>query len=165
MSISDDIGRHVVAGKLVEFTPIDGRATLRPLFLLPEVSRCITQPWDERDAYELATVRSDLENFVTGGEVSATFKPTPNADLKRLKTKRKDVWEIRIQKPAKYRLFGFFAEQDVFVGFELWRRDDVDFEDDIEHAQKVWRQLFPHREPVIAESIHDYISEAVFLLR
>lgn len=116
-------------------------------------------------ANEMATVRADLENFVAGGHVTATFKPKPNTDLKRLRTKQNDVWEMRIQQPVKYRLFGFFAEQDVFVGMELWPRDEVNFEEDIEYAQNEWRNLFPHHQPLVSESINDYISEAVVLLR
>jgi hypothetical protein len=165
MSISDHIKQRVAEGRLVEVDPSSGSPTVRPLFVLPSVWQAIEEPQDAASAYEMATVRSDLEHFAMGGHVSATFKPKPNAFLKRLKTNRNDVWEIRIQRPARYRLFGFFADQDVFVGTEIWPRDDVDFDDDIEHARKVWLELFPHHQPLISERIHDYVSEAVVLLR
>ena len=150
---------------LCSSTPEIGSSTPRPVFLLPDVDQLVTGPWDENVADEMAAVRLDLENFTMGGHVSATFKRTPGADLKRLTTKARDVWEIRIQQPALYRLFGFFAEEDVFVGCDLCPRDYVHFDDDIPNARKAWAELFPHHAPLISENIHDYIHEAVVFLR
>lgn len=165
MSIPVEIKRRACETRLVQFRPELSSSTPRPLYLFPDVDELVTEPWEDDVAEELAAVRVDFENYTMGGQVTATFKPTPNADLKRLQTKAKDVWEIRIQSPALYRLFGFFAEQDVFIGFALWERDHVDFDRDIEDARKVWAELFPNNTPLVSENINDYISEAVVFLR
>lgn len=67
--------------------------------------------------------------------------------------------------PTAYRLLGFFADQDTFIGVELLPREALDFESEAKRANSKWVALFTAHEPVTSENINDYISEHVVYLQ
>lgn len=165
MSIGAEIRARIKEGRLAEFAPSPGIGRYRPVFLLPEVHSEIVsvKDADEDEVADMQFVRAELENFIGRFRVTVTFGRKPKTQFRRLsvkKGKKPKVWEIRIMDaPTPYRLLGFFADQDTFIGVELLPRESLDFEGEIKRANRKWANLFNAHEPVVSENIYDYISE------
>ena len=171
MSIRDEINARTAEGRIVEYEPLPPISIVRPVFLTANVSAQIYGPLDpdSDEAIEMSYVKADLDNFVGEGLIHITFSRGPkNANFRRLevkKRKRPKVWEMRTLDPSPgHRLYGFFADQDAFVGVDLVPRDLADFDEDIDRANATWVSLFGSYEPVISENINDYISQRVVRL-
>lgn len=147
MSIRDEMKARVREGRLVEYRPWASNSILRPAFLEADIGRQVLGPWqDNEDAARMPYVRADLETFVQGKPITAAFGRRARVNFRRLERDRRGrpkVWEMRtLAPPPGYRLFGFFAETDVFVGVELQPRDAVDFKFEINRAERAWGKPF-----------------------
>ncbi|NJO32435.1 MAG: hypothetical protein HC869_04200 [Rhodospirillales bacterium] len=171
MSIQDELKACVAKKRLVPFAPSPPISVYRPVFLVPSVNDQVVGPWDNRsdDSLSMPFVRADLEHFIMGAFVTAAFGRKPKAGFRRLSQKKRGipiVWEMRITaSKVQYRIIGMFPERDVFIGAEMWCRDLINFEEEIDKATSLWEGWFPGFSPVRSDNIHDYISENVVLLR
>lgn len=169
MSIADQVTRCCDSGTLVEFRPIAPISTLRPVYLVPEVCARIVGPWTTAEERSfMPQVQADLENFIEGGWINATFRMRPNAYCKRLQDGSKSVWELRTIDPAPgVRIFGMFAMKDVFIGTGMLLRselNDCSFKEEIRNTKAKWRNILHTYAPVVSENINDYITENVVQL-
>ncbi len=92
----------------------------------------------------------------------------------RLNRPKDEVWDIRSIAPRPgIRIFGRFAERDVFVGLfwsprsveipfsqrlPLGEKDSVEWKNAILECKSEWKKLFPSYQPVHGDEIHKYIE-------
>jgi hypothetical protein len=97
----------------------------------------------------------------------------------RLSRPADEVWDFRaIEKPG-IRIFGRFAERDIFVALTCWPRskpidwldrppllktDSREFRDAIEGCKAEWRKLFHTYPPKSGAQASDYLSENVLVV-
>ncbi len=170
MSTRVKISDLVAAGRLVEIRPRSNASMYRVITLEPTIARLIDGPWEvgSAEARTMPRLKSQLENFMLGKILSASFKREPKVEFRRLQpvrmSRRKIVWELRFtpkEDKDHLRLLGCFAELDHFVGLLMKPRDKIDFNKDIAHTQKIWGDLIPASSPIVSEKINDYISKPV----
>ena len=175
MSIRDTINDRIEEERLFRLELVVPDAPIeRTMLVTPGIRRLFVGPWaDTRERERFGRLRADLEMFVEGGVIAVALEPyrAKAAYMGRLADPSDEVWDIRSRDPKPgLRVFGRFAEQDVFVALhwdvrkeygdrncELW--DWV-----IGQCKADWVNLF-HPHPAISGSdIHDYISSNVFLV-
>lgn len=171
MSIASEISARISEGRLVEFKPFAPSSMSRLVYLTPDINDQIKGPWESgsEEEAQMPYVLADLENFALGFWVLTALGRGPKVNFRRLEVRRRkrpETWEMRtMEPPPGYRLFGFFADADKFVGLHLVSKDLVNNDEDMKHAQSKWRNLFGTFNPVVSENINDYISENVERLR
>lgn len=92
------------------------------MLLSSEIHSELTGPWaDKGEEVRWARIRADLDTFVAGGLISVarcTFKAR-TAYIAQLCPATDEIWETRHRDPRPgVRLFGRFAEKDVFVALK-----------------------------------------------
>jgi hypothetical protein len=135
----------------------------RAIFCNQEVWSALHGPWAtaaERNNMSLA--RAELDNFVVGRLISVRLPPSKDvkARLALLEDAHEEVWEARCREPSpQVRIFGRFAERDLFIAFIKRNRDDVDeFFAEKELTKRLWRTLFPSYNPHTGIKADDYVS-------
>ena len=107
------------------------------------------------------TLRAYLDVYTEGRPITPGF-------LFQLSPKKEEVWEIKAPRPRPgLRLFGRFADIDIFVGLHYVGRDVLKgwqsrtWRDAKEVCKSEWRKLFLTWEPFSGNSIHNYVSSAI----
>ena len=173
MSIRALISTQIQHGNLVNHQPsLPGEPVERTLLLTTEVEAFLKGPWgSENDETRAAELASQLDQFVSGGYIAASLNPIKkrnNCYMAILKPEVDRIWCIRSVDPEpSIRVFGAFAEKDVFVAmnFEMrkllgglgdfmWRREQ-------NIAKARWRTMFAQCEPLDGGSLDKYISKAI----
>ncbi|MDE2514437.1 MAG: hypothetical protein KGL12_00285 [Rhodospirillales bacterium] len=126
------------------------------------------------DAVRIGQLRRDLDRFIEGGRVTirdGLYRSDP-AYMARLDPPGGEIWEIRSVDPRPgLRVFGRFAEEDIFVALllrtrkQLGGKNDPAWQEVVRHCKAEWRQLFPGHEPHSGKRVCDYVSSAGILLR
>jgi hypothetical protein len=123
MSIRDDINEAVRAGRLIKAQPIAPWAPQPRVFLMctPLWSAIIEgrgqSTAGQRDRW--AKLQADISHFIEGGRITEDR-------FKQLDDAKHENWELRSVKPKpSLRVFGRFAEPDVFVGTHVKQRKDL----------------------------------------
>ena len=171
MSIRDEIKRCVKADppRLTLLRPaLPGTRMKRFIFVAAEILSLLDGPWENLELeIRWKHVRADLERFVGGGIIVVGS----NGYMKPLDPAEDEIWEIRCIDPdPSVRIFGSFAEKDVFVSLGYRYRQDLEGKDSSEWAEAVrackayWRQLFLTYPPHSGSDLHDYISDPVVYL-
>jgi hypothetical protein len=143
MSISDEIRARVAEGRLFPVKPKSrGRRVIRYMFISEELHSAISSP-AEGDFERFDELHADLVSFVVDRFVTPDY-------LWLLSPPDDGVWEVRSRRvEPQIRVFGQFAEKDVFVGLTYNYRSDIGaYEDpnwnyEIRKAKSSWRILFP----------------------
>ena len=164
MSIKAEIRSRIHEGRLAVFTQAIRRLPdRRELYVAPEIKNAIDAMVDPR----FGRARALLETFVRGEEIVARWPPDKNvtAMMALLEPGRENVWEFRIcQPPRGLRLFGRFAERDIFIGTHCYKREDLPKGNKWPHQIKLcrhaWSSLFPAHPPLSSSSIHDFLGNA-----
>ena len=155
-----------------------GARIVRPLLLTEKLKRSICDgPWrDQAEETRFAAIlRADLERFITGGviRVSLLGHGRPIEDMKRL-IGTNEIWEIKSERRNEkgIRVFGCFAEKDVFVATHWHWRDDLEeraegkwnkptnWPREIRRCKSKWTSLFHQYSPHIGNDIDAYITGA-----
>jgi len=178
MSIRDSIAFWVKEGRLHELRPVfDSDPIRRTMIISTEILELINGPWEDASwERRCGFLRGTLETFVKGQEIGVCLKPykAANAYMGRLDNPEDEVWDVRSIDPNPgIRVFGRFAERDVFVGL-LWsprsveipysqrlplgKKDSVEWKNAILECKSEWRKLFPSYQPVHGDEIHEYIE-------
>ncbi|HYE70109.1 MAG TPA: hypothetical protein VD932_01125 [Aquabacterium sp.] len=113
----------------------------------------------------MARLVRDLDRFSNGDRLGVVLDDRfeNSCFMKRLSPSTDEIWEIRSRDPQPgLRIFGRFAEQDVFVAVNMAIRKELDWEREKEVCESKWQLLFPSHPPISGASINDYISENVF---
>jgi hypothetical protein len=149
MSIDQQIREQARRGLLFPVLPLAaGETTRRAMFVTEELQVVLQSPtgdveWEER----VARLQADLEVFVTSPTIDPSY-------LFLLFPARDKVWEIRSTRDApSIRVFGFFANIDVFIGTNFGYRADLgswesrEWKESKRCAGARWRQLFNGYQP------------------
>jgi len=126
-------------------------------------------PWADRAwAIQMGMLRADLDRFLENGRIIVGHRRSRHAYMKRLDPGRDEVWEIRSRDPdPEIRMFGRFAETDVFVGTACLDRDYLGDEnsrqwrDEMVRCITDWRNLFHPYQPLRRRPLHEYVSTNV----
>lgn len=131
-------------------------------------------PWaDESDENACSLLRREFDRFVEGQMVSLAlhpFKKEKDAFLAILNPPEDRVFGFRVREPNPgLRVFGCFADPDVFVATNWERRDrlpsvtrgELDNEEWAKERQIClarWRQVAAAYQPHMGKTINDYIT-------
>jgi len=144
-----------------------------------EILGLLSGPWRHRKAKNRClSLHAELESFVRGDQIAICLEPykAGKSDMGRLDRPSDEVWDFRAVRQPGLRVFGRFAEPDVFVALTCWPRsrslDWLDrpplldtgsrqFRDAIDGCKEEWVKLFNSSEPFIGGSPRDYITENV----
>jgi hypothetical protein len=171
MSIRDEIKRCVEADpvQLALLRPaLPGTPMKRFIFVAAEILLLLDGPWESLELeIRWKHVRADLERFVQGGIIVVG----DDGYMKRLDRAEDEIWEIRCIDPnPSVRIFGSFAEKDVFMALGYRYRQELEEKGSTEWAEAIrackadWRKLFLTYPPHSGSDPHDYISDPVFYL-
>jgi hypothetical protein len=177
MSIYDEIDGRVKEGRLSLLLPaMPSGAVVRRIYVSPEVNSLVYGPWGDREwEQRCGQLRADLDRFIEGRLITVGNLSTPykgkTSYMKRLNRPHDEVWEIRSIDPHPgIRVFGRFADTDVFIALTWAKRPDLrgprdrEWRDSIEACKAEWRKLFPAYQPKSGADIRDYISTNVVLV-
>jgi len=163
MSIDSHISDLKAARRLfpvLSYAP--GATTRRALLVDEELSELLLGPWDTTEnEIRCMALRAYLDVFTEG-------RPIIPGYLFQLSDRREEVWEIKAPRPNPgLRVFGRFAQKDVFVALHHEARDALKgwqsrgWRDAKEICKSEWRTLFLTWEPLRGRIIHDYVSNAI----
>ncbi len=143
-----------------------GARTPRLIYLIRSVFDQVMGPWpDTETAERMGVLRADLDRFLEGNRVIVGHRRSRHAYMKRLDPGRDEVWEIRSRDPTpELRVFGRFAETDVFIGTACLDREYLGDEDSPQWRDEMvrciadWRNLFHPYPPLRERPLDEYIS-------
>lgn len=140
MSISDQITYWVTQGELVPMVP-PRKGLRRWMYLDRKLDADLKAPPPGAEAI-YSEMRAELTSFVTQRWITPEY-------LWLLKPKNRGVWEIKVRRnDPQVRVFGQFADKDLFVALSYRYRDDLGPIDDsrwkfeIKSVEHRWRELF-----------------------
>jgi len=143
MSILSQIACRVEEGQLFPVMPrTRSQPIRRRIFLVESLNSAIESPLPgEVKRYD--ELHADLVSFVVQADITPEF-------LWLLKPKTRGVWEIRSHRvDPQIRVFGHFAQKDVFIAMSYEYRSDLGGIDDsmwmyqIRIVENCWQELFP----------------------
>lgn len=172
MSIYVEIGSRVNEQRLFFLSPaIPGSLVIRKMYISSEIKNMIFGPWDSLEWGErCGRLRQDFDHFIEGHKIDVAESPFKGKTsyLKRLEPQREEAWEIRSRDPEpSLRIFGRFADKNVFVALSWHKRADLlgphsrEWRDAIEQCKTEWRNLFPAYQPMTGAKLHDYVTNIV----
>ncbi len=169
-AIRSHLGPGGVGGALELVEPKTVRvAQIRPIYMTREVHDRVFGPAAE-DAARMGFLEADLVRFISGDEITVARGKEESCNLKPLSPPEGEVWEIRSRDPKpSIRVFGRFADQDVFIATNLEYRKVLDhirsrkWKEEILRCKAIWKRLFPYLDPHSGDSLSDYISNAIDL--
>ena len=143
-----------------------GKRTPRVIYLARTVFDELMGPWsDASTATQMGMLRADLDRFLEGGRIIVGHRRSRHAYMKRLDPGRDEVWEIRSRDPSpELRLFGRFAETDLFIGTACLNRDYLgednsrQWRDEMIRCITDWRNLFHPYPPIRKRPLNEYLS-------
>jgi hypothetical protein len=178
MSIRDEILRRVEEGRLSLLQPmLDSDPVRRHMYVSEEV-QCVLDGLDDTPACakRAMVLHAELERFVRGDRIAISLIPykAANANFGRLDKPEDEVWDFRAVQPPALRVFGRFAERDVFIALTCWprskpipwldrpplgERSSKTFRDALSDCKAQWRKLFNTYPPHRGVEIRDYVSD------
>lgn len=175
MSIRHEIRDRVSERRLIELSPaLTSSPFVRTMLISPAISDLVFGPWENPEhEYRCGRLRADLDMFIDGSVISVAqrpYKKPRRTYMSRLDKPHDEVWEIRSRDPKPgLRVFGRFAEKDVFIALTWAPRDWLgppwsnEWESTKRHCAAEWRQLFPTYNPLAGGSFHDYVSNIILV--
>lgn len=145
MSIKEQISILKGDNRLISVMPlVKSDRSIRQLLLVEDLYKEIYEEKEEIvDVETFANLIADLEVFVTSETIDPNY-------LWCLKPKKNGVWEIKSKRPCpQIRIFGVFADKDIFIGTHLESRDDLgsigsqQWKIAIRTTISIWDKLFP----------------------
>ena len=176
MSIRDEINARCDEGRLHKLSLAPGMREERELYVSSDINAFLCGPWqgDATQEERAGRLAADLAWFIEGRLViiPADSGRARAAYMSRLDKPIDEVWDIRSRDPSPgIRVFGRFAEKDLFVGLTWeWRLSMKNrttpegarhWRDAIVQCKVDWRNLFNPYDALHKENYpHDYISNA-----
>jgi hypothetical protein len=163
MSIWDLIAEWDDSRELIPITPeFEPTSGGRFIFITKNVHDELHALRPEQSAQaRYARARQLLDGFVSNLRmvVRAPGSKSTKAQLAKLELYEEEVWAFRTQRPG-VRVFGRFAEFDVFIALNIELRENIDddFKREKEECKREWRKFFPHYNPHRGERSSEYLS-------
>ncbi|KKB81041.1 hypothetical protein VW35_02415 [Devosia soli] len=139
---------------------------MREVFATPDVYRFLNGKTDNvrRElAKRAADSRVAIDRFIAGASVTVGMDPFDKAarcQLARNYPPNDGIWDFRIRDPKPHvRIFGGFAERDVFVALDYRNRDALDFDGAVATMVLLWKDMFDSYQPVTGDNINAYLSD------
>lgn len=173
MSIREQYKIAVNAGWLVNLLPtLPSIPHRRVIFVCRALHEEIEREWNEpATAIRVGQLLNTLDTFLGNGLITVGRRNDKHAYMKQME-KVEEVWEIRSVDPKpSIRVFGRFAERDVFVatnkGFRkpLGAFGSPEFKRAMTTCTQEWRRCFQTWPVHTGDTVHDYLSENVVDLR
>lgn len=165
MSIRDVIRECRDAGELTLLVPVLADSPrMREVFVTHHVKRFLdVAAGTPRNLIKKATdARVALDRFTAGAIISVAMDPfdkPASTELARVSAEADGTWAFRIRDPKpQVRIFGSFAERDLFIALDYRQRDALDFEAAAGKARVLWDDLFGGIPPITGNKIDDYLS-------
>lgn len=166
MSIRDAIAQAVLQGEIAPLPHRLGIAAARHVFVTGEVWDFVTNGLPKELAHGAAAGRRMLDSFTAGNRIVVSLNPhekPAHCQLSRNAPVVDGVWEFRIRDPKpQCRIFGCFAECDVFVALSVMLRADLAerlaYPLAVADNSSIWGGLFPGYEPIAGADINAYLS-------
>lgn len=164
MSIAELILSRCAEGKLQRLNPSRlSDAKRRALYLTPQLaSEVFSEPDDEEKLDDLAFLEQEMHRFTSAKNIEECY-------FKMLAPKSKRVWELKATdgEDIHLRVFGVFAEKDVFVAMsyayraDLGDKDSYEWKRQISYTRKMWDHLFPGHSPKGIETIQSLVTGVI----
>src|SRR5712692_673204 len=169
MSIYDQIQDCVGRGSLFPWRPaLPFTSPVRDIFVSKSIKDFIDGPWiNDSQEQRAGHLQADLDSFIGGDNIVVSMTPTKarNAYMGLLYPTSDGVWDIRSRDPKPgIRVFGRFAEKDVFVALMWCERlplgtaNSREWRDVIEQCKTEWRNRFHAYQAICGDNVHDYLS-------
>src|SRR5258708_37201718 len=172
--------------KLFEVAPALGDPIVRRMIVSEPIQKLIEGPWETPEwAHRCGLLRGDIDWFVEGSRLTVAKYPYrgKTSHMLRLDPEVDEIWELRFRDPEQIRIFGRFADKDVFIALVWEFRGDLgmprkviektrpltpeDFPDVWRDAsiqcKTEWVNFFRPYEPKPGADLHDYLSNAVLV--
>lgn len=164
MLTTDEIKALCDQNKLFKVTPNDWRAPIeRSIYVSPDLHHFLYGPssGESQDRYRTKLQRL-FDRFISGQAITVAFAPhLMGTEIKRLSSRRREVWEFKIRdkRRPQLRVFGRFADAKIF--FALTGpviRTNCDYPAEINLCEDSWRNLVPGKTPVYGRTLSDYFG-------
>lgn len=174
ISIQAELEKLLKAGELVLIRPLLSGAHVRIILATALLHSQLVGPWDDDPELgrRMGLLWRDLDRFSYGQHMTIGHGEDEHCDFKPLDPEKDEIWEYRSRAPApSWRVFGRFAEPDVFIATNMERRGLLGAKRSREWAIEIglcksnWRRLFPYCDPYRGEKTNDYITANVTDLR
>jgi hypothetical protein len=168
MSLSDEIDKHMAAGRLHLLPPLfSPEGPLREMAVSPDIfANADPSNWpNNRKGERLGKMRATLDRFTGNGRVSIVLFPKGKASstfMARIQPVGNEVWDIRCTDPRPgIRVLGRFSRKDAFVAL-VW-----DFHENLRgkawgdlggQCQQEWTRLFGLLAPHQGSKPSDYLT-------
>lgn len=144
-----------------------------------KVKNLMDGPWTSSQCgLRISKLQADLEAFQRGGAIEMCMEAFVAEDsfMGRLNPSADKVWDIRSRDPRPgLRLFGHFADPDIFVAFD-WSPRSHDWNGkqalgdryselwNISKASCIeqWGLLFPNHEALDGVEVHEFVTKNAF---
>jgi putative component of toxin-antitoxin plasmid stabilization module len=168
MLITNEIKTLCDQGRLFEIPPLDWRAPIRrQVFVSPQLHGFLLHPSASKQVKEdCQRLQRLFDRFISGRTISVALKrQIKGSNMKRLSPRSEEVWEFKITQGPQFRVFGRFAQPDVFIALTgPVDRAGCDYSTEIVNCQKEWVYLFPGHPPLFGRVASDYIAANVVSL-
>jgi hypothetical protein len=166
MSIVEQIATLVEDGRLFL---VRTAQPSRAILVTKDVWRFLNGPWlDDDEIIGGNEMHATLKFIANGGRVVVGSGKHKLCHFKELTMAAPRVWEIRTRSPKPgYRLFGMFADADIFIGtnysdrLSLRSERSSEFKSAIRASKATWRNLLGTYPPKIGVGINEYIKKDV----
>lgn len=105
-----------------------------------------------------------LDGFTAGNRIVVSMDPHKKPDycqLSKNAPQSSGIWEFRIRgKKPQVRIFGAFAECDVFIALSVRDRDELEGNFPLAVAENsgTWSSIFREFDPIVGDEINEYLS-------
>jgi hypothetical protein len=171
MSMRDEMSRETrrqcEEGELVLVEPTIPCSQIRPVYMARKAYARVFGP-NAEESERMGFLEADLRRFISGDKITVARGKEASCILKPLSNVI-EVWELRSKDPPAIRLFGRFADKDVFIATNLEYRSLLYeiksrfWAVQMRRCQAIWNRLFPYIDPHRGETSHDYVSNAIDL--
>lgn len=162
MLIEEAIRRLCAASRLFRVEPLDWREDQkRIIYASRDIHRFLEETAADRETnIERRKLQRLFDRFISGAAISVAFrKNIIGSDMKRLSPSSVEVWEFKVKARPQLRVFGRFAQKDVFLALTgPVERRNCDYDVEITQCQQEWSRLLPEHSPIYGSTIYDYIS-------
>ena len=175
MSRLDVLRECVNDRRLFEVVPILPGPQGRIVYATPEVFRQLDPSTADLEiAAGAGELRSWLDAFTKERWITVGNRRSRHADMKILEPENDEVWEIRKRETPSTRIFGRFADKNIFVATNIrtvkdlfsleWKINGLVtwpiWRAEIRRCKAIWRTLFLTYPPHTGNSLDDYLSLA-----